>query len=108
MTKKTIQLKDSEEFKDYIQVTEDFYLKPVETYKTSYDVYQLKKSDSPKYPNGKMDDVAYSCSLPRALQLIAHTKAGQGSTDILGLIENIKSFEESFLENVIKIVKESK
>lgn len=108
MAKKTTQPSVSEEFKGYIQVTEDFYLKQVEAHRTSYEVYQLKKSDSPRHPNGKMDDMAYGCSLPRALQLIAHAKAGQDATDILELMETVKSYEEKFLENVTRIVKESK
>lgn len=108
MAKKTVQSSAVEEFKGYIKVTDGFYLKPVESHASSYDVYQLKKSDSPRHPNGKMDDMAYGCSLPRALQLIAHAKAGQDATDILELMETIKSYEEKFLENVTRIVKESK
>lgn len=53
MTKKTVQSSAVEEFKGYIKVTDGFYLKPVESHASSYDVYQLKKSDSPRHPNGK-------------------------------------------------------
>lgn len=99
---------EKEKFAGYIKVTEEFYLKQVESHKVSYDVYQLKKSKSPRHPNGKIDDIAYGCSLPRALQLIAHAMAGQNTTNIFELIENIKNYEEEFLKKVVGKVKESK
>lgn len=107
MAKKTVQSSAVEEFKGYIKVTDGFYLKPVESHASSYDVYQLKKSDSPRHPNGKMDDMAYGCTLPRALQLIANKCAGQEAEDIIELMESIKSYEQKFLEDVTRIVKET-
>lgn len=108
MAKKTVQSSAVEEFKGYIKVTDGFYLKPVESHASSYDVYQLKKSDSPRNPNGKMDDMAYGCTLPRALQLIANKCAGQEAEDIIELMESIKSYEQKFLEDVTRIVKENR
>ena len=100
MAKKTVQSSAVEEFKGYIKVTDGFYLKPVESHASSYDVYQLKKSDSPRHPNG--------CTLPRALQLIANKCAGQEAEDIIELMESIKSYEQKFLEDVTRIVKENR
>ena len=42
MAKKTVQSSAVEEFKGYIKVTDGFYLKPVESHASSYDVYQLR------------------------------------------------------------------
>lgn len=39
MAKKTVQSSAVEEFKGYIKVTDGFYLKPVESHASSYDVY---------------------------------------------------------------------
>lgn len=108
MAKKTVQPSAAEEFKGYIKVTEQFFLKPVESHASSYDVYQLKKSESPRHPNGKMDDMAYGCTLPRALQLIANKIAGQDAEDIIELMESIKTYEQKFLDDVTRIVKENK
>lgn len=108
MAKKTVTPSVAEEFSGYIQVTEEFFVKPCEAHSSSYDVYELKKSDSPRHPNGKMDDLAYGCYLPRALQIIAHRKAGREATDIIELMDSIKKYEEKFLENVTQIVKQSK
>ena len=101
MAKKTVQSSAVEEFKGYIKVTDGFYLKPVESHASSYDVYQLKKSDSPRHPNGKMDDMAYGCTL-------ANKCAGQEAEDIIELMEFIKSYEQKFLEDVTRIVKENR
>lgn len=108
MSKKQVYLSAEEEFKGYIKVTEEFYIKPVESHASSYDVYQLKKSESTRHPNGKMDDMAYGCSLPRALQLIAHKIAGQDAEDIIELMESIKTYENEFLESVSRIIKLTK
>jgi hypothetical protein len=55
-----------------------------------------------------MDDMAYGCTLPRALQLIANKCAGQEAEDIIELMESIKSYEQKFLEDVTRIVKENR
>lgn len=91
----------------YIEVSEKFYIKPVDAHAVSYDVYEIKPSKSPRHPDGKLDDLAYGCSLGRALQLIAHKQA-EGASDIVELTEQIIKFETEFLKKVEDIVKANK
>lgn len=96
-----------EEFEGFIKVTENFYIKQCEAAPTSYDVYQLKDSKNKKrHPFGKMDDVAYGCSLSRALELIAHSEAAIEAENIEQLANSIRKHENEFLESVNKIIKQ--
>ena len=91
--------------KDYIFVTDRFWLKQCKAHVRCYDIFEyvIAKSGIPR-----MQDFAYGCSLPRALELIAHALVGQEAGDILELSENLKKTEKEFLNKVEEIVKQSK
>ena len=94
---------------EFIHISGEFYIKQCETAPQSYDIYRKKMNvNRERYPDGKMEDVSYSVPLTYALHRIANALAAEESTNIHELADNLKKYQDDFLESVKQIVKTHK
>lgn len=91
---------------EFIHISGEFYIKQCETAPQSYDIYRKKMNvNRERYPDGKMEDISYSVPLPWALHRIANALAAEESANIHELADNLKKYQDDFLESVKQIVK---
>ena len=94
---------------EFIHISGEFYIKQCETAPQSYDIYRKRMNvNRERYPDGKMKDVSYAVPLPYALYRIANALAAEESANIHELADNLKKYQDDFLESVKQIVKTHK
>lgn len=91
---------------EFIHISGEFYIKQCETAPQAYDIYRKKmNANRERHPNGKMEDISYAVPLPYALHRIANALAAEESANIHELADNLKKYQDDFLESVKQIVK---
>lgn len=103
MSKKEVEKKKIV-FEDFIKLTERFYVKPCEAAPDRFDLYELKKSESERHPEGKMDDMAFGLSLDKAAEKACYMEAGRVASNLKEMIEELRKVNEEIRKNVIEFV----
>jgi len=93
--------KKSTVFEGFIHLVDNIYMKPCDVHPSTYDLYEYKPSTSPRHPDGKMDDIAFSLSIEYAIKWACHRAATErGAENLKELLDKLQEVNQEIYENV--------
>lgn len=92
-------------FDGFIKLAGNVYIKPCDAHPSTYDLYVHKPSSSPRHPEGKMDDVAFSLSLELAIKWASHKVADEKDVkDVKELLQELRKVNQEIKENLLSFI----
>ena len=89
-------------FEGSIKLTDRFYVKPCDTARERFDLYELKETKSKHNELGKkLDDFAYGLTIEEAIKKVIIIEGEENTKDLKELLRKMQEMFEKIKNNII-------